>query len=594
MASLNSTKVDLSGLLEVLGKNLYSTPSVAIRELIQNSHDACIRHSLETNTKINYRIDIKCFPEKQLLIIKDNGSGLTYSEIENFLATIGSGYTRIIRDKSATEDMIGYFGLGFLSAYVIADKVEVITTSYQDSEKTWKFSSKGGQRFSIDDTENTVRGSEVHLHLKEKYKQLASEHTLSKLLLKYCCLMPIDIFLGNPQVAINNVTPPWLKNTSKLANKKNNLEFSKLFEHQFEPLCTLPILENDLKVEGCLWIQDGGGYASSDFRNVNVFVRNMFITNDEVNLLPRWAGFCGCVINTPSLNPTASREDIQTDENYSLIQELLCNSLVEGLKQIAKNEPENWRRILRKHNENLLGASICDDRLFDQLQDELKLPTSMGKKSPSAISKVSKGKLYIQPEEHTGYQSVLFKSQMLPIISGHYYAVTAFSQKYAQSNNLKTVLIGNKEDEKELFPITEISNDHSIILNNLFKKSDEEIIFSKFEPDYIPLIIVENHEGKLKKRIESDQADKRIGSAILALARKSTSQIEENINRRIYLNMNNNILENITKFDSDKQILISNMIRSYVATLCQDNEELNFVEEIKAFFNNLTILVGNK
>ena len=185
---LHATQVDLSGLLEVLGKNLYSTPAVAIRELIQNAHDACIRHKLEApDQQQAYRINLSTGANNTLRI-EDNGSGLTRDEIVEYLATVGSGYTRVLRQQTDSEEMIGYFGLGFLSAYVVAEKVEAWTTSYQNTDQGWHFaSSTGGLRFILNEIESVNVGTQVLLSLKPEFHELAVADVLASLLQQYAC-----------------------------------------------------------------------------------------------------------------------------------------------------------------------------------------------------------------------------------------------------------------------------------------------------------------------------------------------------------------------------------------------------------------------
>ena len=119
-----TTQVDLPGLMKVLGNNLYSTPSVAIRELVQNAHDSCVRRQIEADDSFEPQIVVSPDPVRQRLIIDDNGAGLTRDEIVRYLATVGTGYTSQMRDEGQSDALIGYFGLGFLSAFFVSTKVD--------------------------------------------------------------------------------------------------------------------------------------------------------------------------------------------------------------------------------------------------------------------------------------------------------------------------------------------------------------------------------------------------------------------------------------------------------------------------------------
>lgn len=597
-ASLHQTKVDMSGLLEVLGKNLYSTPTVAIRELIQNAHDACVRRQIETkNSSVAFSqsdaaIYLSVNHAKNRLILEDNGSGLTKEEITQFLATIGSGYTRVLRNQTQTEQMVGYFGLGFLSAYVVADQVDVWTTSYQTPTQTWHFRSNGGERYVIeaaDAAQYTEVGTKVQLRLKSEFSELSSIHVLTSLINKYCALLPIAIINKTTQQRLNATEPPWLlpADTSPIQKKRKALDFAQVFEPDYSPICTIELAENSLGAEGILWIQDASDFATNDHRHVSVFVRNMFISSDVRGLLPNWAGFVGCVVNCAKLTPTASREDIQTDAVFDELLEILVETLINGLIHIQKHQPENWRRITLRHNQNLIGASVSDYRLFDALKDTLKIPTSLGNISLPDILKRSDNQLYIRTESTQNYEDTLFRARMIPVVLGYYFAVTSFCQFYLPESQL--VFIGS-DDNKQLFNPVAVSDAVQTQLNWLFLKDKEEIIACEFTPEFIPLVVVEDQSVKIKKRIEDDETDKQIGMAALRLARIHTSTIDDTVERRLFINMNNNLIDMLldNTLESSKTTATAQLIRSYMMSLCAtDNEDTNQTEQFMLALNSL-------
>ena len=263
-------------------------------------------------------------------------------------------------------------------------------------------------------------------------------------------------------------------------------------------------------------------FLRSDYRNVSVFIRNMFITQEGRDLLPSWAGFVGCVINTTHLTPTASREDIQTDQQFSAIREYLTHSLVNGLKQIATQEPENWRRVLTRHNQALMGAAVVDDTLFDLLKDDLKVPTSQGDLTLKALLEKSNRTFYLRTEDKNSYEDVLFRARMMPVISGYLFAVASYCQKYADRHQLPLITLGTGSGNSVLFPPVTLPDEQAEWLRQCFSSSGDSIHFTRVEPSHIPLIIIEDKDVALKKRIEQDDMDKRVGSAALALARLHT------------------------------------------------------------------------
>jgi len=599
-AQLLDTQVSLDGLLEVLGKNLYSTPAVAIRELVQNAHDACYRRQFEQGiTNHSYRIDLATESDGSVLYIEDNGSGLTDQEIIDYLATVGSGYTRVLREQNANEQMIGYFGLGFLSAYVVADKVDVWTCSYQTPNKYWHFSSRGGKRYTLAACEQKPVGTKVRLQLKDEFKTLGDSLALDELLAKYCCLLPTAIHLNNSAEAINDLQAPWLieQQVSPIMLTKKRLAFAKRFENQFEPICTIPIPpDNAAGLNGLIWIQDAGGFATSDFRNVNVFIRNMHISHKERELLPSWAGFVGCIIETTQLVPTASREDIQQDQNYQLAQQALSRALIDGLKHIAKHEEPTWRRIIARHDQALLGAAIGDDQLFELLSPELKLPTNMGKLTIEQLLVRSNGRIYLRYEDKLSYEDILFKAKMLPVVSGYLFAAAQFCLKYAQLHPIKIIEVGKQTDDTALFKPVQISETEQQKLQQLLGQSGDEFHISQFEPIELPMVIVEDSQVKLKQRIESDEQDKKLGSAALMLAKLHTDKIDAKIKRRVYINMDCPLIGQLQAFECpDKAQTFAQLLRSFMTIMGHDSEDktLDFGAQLRTFSQSLQSIGGH-
>lgn len=596
---LHNTAVNMEGLFQVLGKNLYSTPAVAIRELVQNAHDACVRRKLEDKNFDNssLKIVLKTESSGRFLTIEDNGSGLTKSEILDFLATIGKGYTRVSREATQNNEMIGYFGLGFLSAYVVADCVEVWSTSYQSIKESWYFKSAGGQRFSLSPTEYRPVGTLIRLTLSDKYRELGEQSVLISLLSKYCCLLPISIYIEGQKSPVNDLSIPWRTtgNVNNIRKRKQVLAFARHFETNFEPLYAFEIPRNErLGVEGVLWIQAGTGFETSDFRNVSVFVRNMHITSDGRDLLPNWAGFVGCTLSTVSLTPTASREDLQKDATYHAIKAYLEQCLIDGLHRISQSEPETWRALLNRHNQALLGAAIAEPRLFEVLQAYLTVPTSQGDMTLTHYVKQTKNSLYIRSDDLNNYEEVLFKAKKIPVILGYRYGATGFAERFAAERGIQISYLGSN-DASNLYQPSMISEVKQSLLETLFVKEDEMLVVGRFEPDYVPLLIIEDKDVKLKKRIEQDEVDKRIGAAALMLAKLHTSKTKSDKERKVIVNMNNRLVSQMLERGelTSQQQQAASIVRSFMVSVCFDSssKDLVFSDELKSFFENVEALV---
>lgn len=535
-AEVHATRVDLSGLMTVLGEHLYSTPIVAIRELVQNAHDSCVRRRIERNGEFVAKIVVRGDVKNGILSVEDTGAGLTHNEIVQYLATVGAGYTRKLRESTKSDDLIGMFGLGFLSAFVVSDRISVLTTSYQEPDRGWHYQSKNGERYTLEAAPARTVGSIVQLHLKEKFTSLADPEVLRTLLARYCALLPIAVFAGEDAAAVNAEPPPWRQpEQHPVRARKARLEFATRFERRFSPICTFDV--NDAEVRGLLWVQDGATFGTSDNRNLSVFVRGMLLDDDARELLPPWAGFIGGVLESQRLTPTASREDLQRDEHYTHAARALSDALINGLEHIAKREPESWRRVLLRHNEALLGAAVCDDRLFELLADELTVPTSEGDLAVRTILKRSEQKAYVSLSTRGGFEEMLFRALKVPIAVGTRYAVLPFVERYLERRGGALVQLGTQAGNQQVFREATIDDTTRAFLERSLARPGQRLVAARFAPKDLPLVLVPDREVELKKRLESDEADKRISTAALGLARLYTKKVSDAVVADLYVNL---------------------------------------------------------
>ncbi len=575
-----STEVNLNGLIEVLSKHLYSTPVVAVRELVQNGHDAIVRRRIEQpDAPKDNAIRVVADVAKSTITISDTGAGLTESEIHGFLATVGVGYTRMLRQQDDNTGLIGLFGLGFLSAFVLAKEVTVLTTSWQTPDQSWKYHSTDGQKYTVTPHQSSETGTQVILTLKEEYSHLASNNLLNRVLSRYCILLHEPVYVGDASEPVNKLQPPWREvapegvTMHRALVQRKNLAFAAQFESSFEPICTIPVVPVGMSdAVGILWIQDGATYGTSDNRNLSLFLRGMLLDDEARELLPPWAGFIGGVIESSKLTPTASREDLQRDETWVAVQEALKEALISGLSDLAQNQPEIWRRVLMRHNEALLGAALCDDRLFDLLKDRLQVPTSKG----ALLAKDLRvnNSIHILLSRDGGFEEMLFHILQRPVARGDRYAVVPFLRRWALLYHCRIVEVGTQTGNEQLFSLAELPEEQVAYLEEHLCDG-EQLIISRFEPAVLPLVVTPDREAELKQILEQDDADKRISTAALMLARQFTSQIQKTKTSSLYINLNNPcIMQLVTALQHQQQPAAAlRLLKSLKVILCSSGNK---------------------
>ena len=568
--TLRTTGVDLRGLMTVLGTHLYSTPVVAVRELVQNAHDSITRRQVEetAGTGLQPLIQVSADPAAGTVTIEDNGAGLTENEIHTYLATVGIGYTRTLRESSGDPRLIGAFGLGFLSAFVVARQVTVHTTSYTSPQLGHCYRSSDGERYTVEAVEARPVGTVVTLELAEAHRELAGPALLQRLLGRYCALLSHPIVVrgtdgadgGDPAEPVNAVQPPWRTTEAPeppgaagpvgahpdehpAHGLRRRLEFAARFEHRFEPLCPMDVQPTDgSDARGLLWIQDGATYATSDNRNLSVFVRGMLLDDDARDLLPTWAGFVGGVIESDTLTPTASREDLQRDAGYQRVRAALAESLVVGLTEVARRQPEAWRRVLTRHAEALLGAALVDRRLFDLIADEVKLPTSAGDRTPAGLRAGGRGDIHVTLGTDGGFEETLFRVLGIPVARGDRYGVLPFLRAYCEHRSIPLVELGTAEGDRRLFRPAELDDAARDWLSEQLAGAGQILVPARFAPAELPLVVVVDREAELKRRLAADEADRRISLSALRLARSHLSTVDADATARLYLNLDSPVV----------------------------------------------------
>lgn len=544
---MHATDVDLTGLMTVLGAHLYSTPAVAIRELVQNAHDSITRRRVEDpGFDGPGRIELRGDPRSGTLVVRDDGAGMTAEEVRLFLATVGSGSTRTLREQSELSDQfIGLFGLGFLSAFIISRRTVVRTASYQSPERAVEYRSTTGERYTLSEAPAREVGTEVVLQLADEHRRLADPQRLQAIVRRYCALLDVPVVVdgGEP---VNAEPPPWRPPTDPLEaeaeshpvrRRRRRLEFADRMDPSFGPLCTLdvePLAESDAL--GLLWVQDAATYGSSDNRSLAVYVRGMLLDDDARDLLPRWAGFVSGVIESSKLTPTASREDLQRDGTYAAVREALEEALVVGLHEVARHEPEAWARVLARHNEALLGAALSDERLEALLAEDVHVPTSEGDMGVRELVERGGGRVHVGLGEG-GFEEMRFRALKVPIATGRRYAVLPFLRRWCQGQGIELVELGTSTGDRALFRRADLDADERAWLAEQLAGPRQELIAARFDPAEMPFVLVPDREAELKKRLEADEANERIASAALHLARLHTATVDGASDARLYVNV---------------------------------------------------------
>lgn len=398
-----SFQVNIAGVIEIMGTSLYSRPDTAIRELIQNAHDA-IQRRRRRDLSYQGRIDVRQDAAERTLTFHDDGVGLTAEEAEKYLGTLGIGITGLIKKggKPASEtesgdgdDLIGQFGIGLFSSFMLADRMVVESRHLVESEGV-RWEAGAGTEIELSNVERSEPGTTVTLYLKPEHRRLAeSPEPVEAAIKNYADFLPTPIFLNDQAARVNVINVAWFDPTPDQESVELALE-SYFGE---TPLEVIPIRqEQPVAIAGVLYFTPRRMPGFSGDPVVTATLRRMVISRTIQGLLPRWASFVRGVLELADCSPTASREDLARDSAFDQARAAIEERLFGHLESLAKDSPTRLDAILTWHHYHLVGAALEEPRLRRLLRATYRLPTSQGQLTFDEILERSEADVLVESE----------------------------------------------------------------------------------------------------------------------------------------------------------------------------------------------------
>lgn len=375
-------ETNFEGLIQLLARGLYSEPDVFVRELIQNAHDSIVRRR-EVEPHLAGRIDIDINPTARTIKVRDNGIGMDRQDIRQFLSVIGSTGTGTARQqlqeegRAAAYQLIGQFGIGMLSAFVVAEKV-VVHTRKRGASEAFAWHNTGSTDCELYSDSKAEVGSNIVVTVNPMNSFVLDEKRLREALIKYCDFIPFPICLSGVQV--NTVDAPWHREHWASPAEKE-ASYNQFLNRRYPdvPLDVIPIeIDMPYRARGALYISDRHVPDMNTTGVMDIFVRRMFVRAGDNTLLPTWAKFMRGLIDSPDLNPTAARDNVRRDDVFTFLQKRLGELIVERLSYLARNEPRKFLQINRWHHYHLKGMAYFHDDFFEQVADLLLFETNRG------------------------------------------------------------------------------------------------------------------------------------------------------------------------------------------------------------------------
>jgi molecular chaperone HtpG len=400
-------KVDIAGVIEIMGTSLYSHPNTPIRELLQNAHDAIMRRRAR-DLSFHGRIDVVQNANERTLTFVDDGIGLSPKEAEDYLGTLGVGITGLIK-KNATDvfdismhsnkrdggNLIGQFGIGLFSAFMLADKIVVDSLRFAGEEAV-RWEAGAGTDIELSTSTRTTIGTSVTLFLKPNYAIFADDAELVESGIKqYADFLPIPIHLNQSNARTNLIQAAWLEPT--LDNEAVEEQIASYFGET--PLDVIPIaVEAPVAIKGALYVSPQRTPGFADDATIAVSVRRMVISRHIRELVPIWAPFLRGVLELPSCSPTSNREDLVRDAVFDSVCDSIAVEIYDHFDELTRSQPHRWQSILHWHRYTFAGMAIHDEKLRSLLRSTYKFITSLGELTVEQILEKSRADALVEDE----------------------------------------------------------------------------------------------------------------------------------------------------------------------------------------------------
>lgn len=389
MANKGNIGVTSDNIFPVIKKFLYSDHEIFLRELISNAVDAT--QKLKTLASVgevkgdlgDTRVRVLIDKDKHTLTVRDHGIGMTAEEVDKYINQIAfSGAEEFVNKyKDKAEAIIGHFGLGFYSAFMVADKVEIFSQSYKENAKAVHWSCDGTPEYTMEETIKADRGTDIVLHINDEFKQYLEDATIEGLLKKYCKFLPVEIAFGKKKEwkdgkqvetdednIINDVNPAWTRKPSELTDKDYDKFYHELYPDQMdEPLFHIHLnVDYPFHLTGILYFPKIKNNLDIHRNKIQLYCNQVFVTDEVENIVPQYLTLLHGVIDSPDIPLNVSRSYLQSDNNVKKISGYITKKVADKLTEIFKNNREDFEKKWDDIKLFIQYGMLSDEKFYDR------------------------------------------------------------------------------------------------------------------------------------------------------------------------------------------------------------------------------------
>jgi molecular chaperone HtpG len=527
--------VTTENIFPIIKKFLYSDHEIFLRELISNAVDAT--QKLKTMSSVgDYKgvigettIHVSVDKKKKTIKVSDNGIGMTKDEVDKYLNQIAFSSANDFLDKYKDQSgaIIGHFGLGFYSSFMVSDKVEVITKSYQEGAQAVKWTCDGSPEFTLDEVEKESRGTDVILYIDKESKDFLEESKVEQLLKKYCKFLPVEIAFGKEtewkdgksvetgkDKIINNTKPAWTLKPADLKDEDYMKFYRELYPSGDEPLFHIHLnVDYPFKLTGILYFPKIKSNIEIQKNKIQLYCNQVFVTDSIEGIVPEFLTLLHGVIDSPDIPLNVSRSYLQSDSNVKKISSHITKKVADRLADIFKNNREEFEKkwdnlklfieygmiTEEKFYEKATKFALLkntDDKYFTLEEYENLIKENQTDKNKTLIYLYSTNKTdqysYIDKARNKGYDVLVLDGQLDVHLINHLESKLKESRFVRVDSDVVEKLI-QKEETRESKLSDEQKDDLKSVFNITVKSKEiYNVVFEALDEKDAPVIITQS------------------------------------------------------------------------------------------------------
>lgn len=383
MAKQGNIQIASENMMPIIKKWLYSDKDIFIREIVANAADAITKFKKLADMgecaadEGGYRIDVRVDKDAKTLTVEDNGIGMTEEEVEKYITQIAfSGAADFLSkyEKAGGEGIIGHFGLGFYSAYMVSENIEIFTKSYKEGAPAVHWESDGESTYTIEECDRTARGTKIVMHIAKEEKEFLEQSTIRSLLEKYCAFMPYNIYLDangkEDEKPVNDTQPLYLKNPKDCTDEEYLDFYRKVFHDYHDPLFWIHLnMDYPFRLKGILYFPKVKSKVELERGKVKLYCNQVFIADNIKEVIPEYLLLLNGVIDCPDIPLNVSRSFLQNDRQVQKISKHIVKKVSDKLTGLYKTDREKYEKCWADLSVFIKVGCLKDEDFYAKVKD---------------------------------------------------------------------------------------------------------------------------------------------------------------------------------------------------------------------------------